>query len=269
MDWNVVDERLIRRGELLLSLDFLDVYNEELNALNQGKVGRPFTLTDSHVKFLSIIRYVFAMPYRQLEGFNRALCSLVPGIPSADYSGLRRRIMRLDMSLFVKKRISEESIVLAIDSSRVRVHKAGGWVERKHSRKRRYIKIHFAVNVETAEVVATEVTTDDTHDSKVFPILLEKTDQNGKVSKVIGDGAYDSSEIYELLESRGIEGTIKPRKNSRSDTPSEARKAAVKMYRLLGHKRWTKLKGTESDGALRQHTLHSNAYSESSAWQRP
>jgi hypothetical protein len=34
MDWSAVDERLIRRGELLLSLDFLDDYG--LSLLNDA-----------------------------------------------------------------------------------------------------------------------------------------------------------------------------------------------------------------------------------------
>jgi hypothetical protein len=39
MDWRVVDERLIRRGELLLSLGFLESYDLELSVLNCDKVG--------------------------------------------------------------------------------------------------------------------------------------------------------------------------------------------------------------------------------------
>lgn len=98
------------------------------------------------------------------------------------------------------------------------------------------------MNVETKEVVAMEVTTDVTHDSKVFPKLLEEAERHGRVVKVYGDGAYDSSEIYELLESKGVEAAIKPRKNSRSETPSEARGRAVSLYRRLGHQAWAKLK---------------------------
>jgi hypothetical protein len=76
MDWGAVDERLIRRGELLLSLDFLDDY--ELILLNDGKVGRPFKIT---IVFLAVVRYLFSMPYRQIEGFTRALHRLVPRLP--------------------------------------------------------------------------------------------------------------------------------------------------------------------------------------------
>lgn len=41
MDWKSVDERLIRRGELLLSLDFLERYDDELRDMNRGEEGRP------------------------------------------------------------------------------------------------------------------------------------------------------------------------------------------------------------------------------------
>jgi hypothetical protein len=77
MGWRCVDGRLIRRGELLLSLDFLERYDE-------GKVGRPYRVTCMYVVFLAVVRYLISMPYRQLEGFTRALHRLIPGNPSVD-----------------------------------------------------------------------------------------------------------------------------------------------------------------------------------------
>lgn len=242
MGWKEIDERLIRRGELVLDLDFLEKYKEELEEMNRGKEGRRFTLTHSHIRFLGVVRYLFSMPYRQLEGFARALNRLVPSLPSGDYSGLRRRILGLDLSPYENLKSSDEPIAISVDSTGISVHKAGGWVERVHGKKKRYVKIHFAVNVQTGEVVAMEVTTDDVHDSKVFPKLLEEAERHGKVVKVYGDGAFDSSDIYELLDSKGIEDAIKPRRNSRLDAPSEARRGAVRLYRHLGHRRWARLK---------------------------
>jgi len=90
----VVDGRLIRRDELL-SLDFLEVYDDELTGLNIGKVGRPFKITFRYVEFLMVMRYLFSMPYRQLEGFTRALNRLIPRLPLADYPWIRRRILTL------------------------------------------------------------------------------------------------------------------------------------------------------------------------------
>ena len=85
-------------GELLLSLDFLEDYEFELSVMNDGKVGRPFKLTNRYVELLMVVRCPFSMPYRQLEGFTRALSRLVPRLPPIDYSWARRRMLRLDLS---------------------------------------------------------------------------------------------------------------------------------------------------------------------------
>ncbi|MEM2403604.1 MAG: transposase [Candidatus Methanomethylicia archaeon] len=55
-------------------------YDSELTALNRGKVGHPFKLTVRYVEFLMVVRYLFSMPYRQLEGFTMALNRLIPSI---------------------------------------------------------------------------------------------------------------------------------------------------------------------------------------------
>jgi hypothetical protein len=79
MDWRGFDERLIRRGELLLSLDFLERYDLDLSLLNLGKVGRPYRVTYMYVMFLAVVRYLFSMPYRQLEGLHRLIPRLFMG----------------------------------------------------------------------------------------------------------------------------------------------------------------------------------------------
>ncbi|MEM4007181.1 MAG: transposase [Nitrososphaerota archaeon] len=80
MYWSVVGERLIKRGELLLSFEFLECYDSKLMDLNNGKVGRPFKITDRYVEFLMVVRYLFSIPYRQLEGFTRALNRLIKNV---------------------------------------------------------------------------------------------------------------------------------------------------------------------------------------------
>ena len=85
-----VDEGLIRCGGLLLSLDFSRAM--ALSLLNDGKVERPFKLTESYIMFLAAICYPSSMPYRQFEGFTRTLNRLIPKLPSIDYSWIRRLI---------------------------------------------------------------------------------------------------------------------------------------------------------------------------------
>jgi len=81
VDWSCVDERLIRQGELLLSLDFLESYECELRRMNRGKVGRPYTLTDKYVEFLVVVRYLSCFPYRQLEGSPEPSTGLFQSFP--------------------------------------------------------------------------------------------------------------------------------------------------------------------------------------------
>jgi hypothetical protein len=55
-------------------------------------------------------------------------------------------------------------------------------VERK-----RYIKIHFAVDINTKEVISMDVTTDDVHDSEVLPRLLKDASMNRDVAEAFMD----------------------------------------------------------------------------------
>jgi hypothetical protein len=87
MDWQKIDEKLIKRGELILDTDLLKHHEEELKTVNQGKNGRPSRMTTSYIQLLAAIRILYGMPYRQLEGFTRTLHKLDPALPTGDYSG--------------------------------------------------------------------------------------------------------------------------------------------------------------------------------------
>jgi hypothetical protein len=243
MNWQKIDEKLIRRGELILDTDLLKHHEEELKAANQGKNGRPFRMATSYIQFLSAVRYLYQMPIRQLEGFTRTLHKLVPALPTGDYSGLRIRILNLSVDSYRDLRETSDPVSIAVDSTGIKVEKAGGWVERKHGEKRRIVKLHFAVNTVTHEVVAMEVSTDDVHDVKALPGLVEEAEGNVRVARLYGDGAYDSGEVYDLLEAKGIEPVIKPRRSSRLGSGPLARRRAVSQIRELGYEAWAKLTG--------------------------
>jgi hypothetical protein len=244
MDWKEADERLIRRGELILDPKFLENPGQELKTMNKHKRGRNYHIANTYIQLLAAVRYLYSMPYQQLEGFTRALHRLVPTTPPrADYSGIRKRLLRLPVDPYRGLRESNEPVSIAVDSTGISVHKAGGWIERVHGKKKRYVKLHFAVNTVTHEVVSMEVTTDDEHDVKALPGLVEESEGNVRVAKLIGDGAYDSGDVYRLLEGRGIEPVIKPRRNSRLDAGSPSRRRAVELCREVGYEAWARLTG--------------------------
>ena len=242
-DWRETDERLIRRGELILELGFVENYQNELDSMNHGKEGRPYKLTPTYIQFLTAFRILYGVPYRQLEGFTRSLHKLIPQLPPGDYSGLRKRSLGMNPDPYAALKETEEPVAIAVDSTGVKVRRAGGWVKRKHGKKKRYVKLHFAVDVETKEVVAMEVSTDDVHDVKAFKGLLEGAERRRRVSELLGDGAYAARSVYEALEERGIEAVVKPRDNSSVDTLSPARRRVVREFLELGYEDWAVEKG--------------------------
>jgi hypothetical protein len=243
MDWQKIDEKLTRRGELILDTDLLKHHEEELKTANRGKNGRPYQIAASYIQLLTAIRYLYQMPYRQLEGFTRTLHKLVPALPTGDYSGLRIRILSQPVNPYRGLKETNEPVSIAVDSTGIKVQKAGGWIERKHGKKKRYVKLHFAVNTVTHEVVSMEVSTDDVHDVKALPGLVEGAERNVRVARLLGDGAYDSGDVYEFLENRGIEAVVKPRRNARLGVGPSARRRAVSKIRELGYEAWARITG--------------------------
>jgi hypothetical protein len=216
--WKRVDERLIKRGMLIMDLNFLRNYRDELVRMNRKKRGRPYRIAESYVIFLAVIRYLFSLGYRQLEGLTRSLERVFPILPAIDYSWIRRRIVWSGEGLVsYNLRSVNGPVVIVLDSTGVKVCRSGSWLERRCSRRRGYLKIHFAIDARTGEIVCFERTTDRVHDSEVAKRMVDRSMEAGNVITVIGDGAYDSIGFIRYLERKGIEPIIRPRRNARTD----------------------------------------------------
>lgn len=97
-NWKEYNDKLVRRGELYISLDFLKGWDRELDEMNRNKIGRPFIYPKNFMYFLAFIHIAF-LPFRQIEGFLRKLSEFIPKIKSADYSTICKRLKRLDVNL--------------------------------------------------------------------------------------------------------------------------------------------------------------------------
>ncbi len=69
-NWKEYNEHLVQQGEILLNVENLQEWREELQEMNLGKNGRPFRYPHSLILFLGMLRVVFSLPYRQLEGLS-------------------------------------------------------------------------------------------------------------------------------------------------------------------------------------------------------
>lgn len=227
-DWKKYNQELVRRGELLIGFDFLESWDQELKAMNLGKPGKPFAYPTGFVKFLAPVRVFFHLPYRQEEGFVEALSKFVPELRVPDYTTIYRRV-----SVFVpefERSIGDldDEVVIAVDSSGIKVTNRGDWIRELWNRKSKkgYLKIHLAVDVKTKQILAMEVTDDRVGDAEKFGDLVSGARKVANVVKVLGDGAYDSKENFDILEANGIEAGIRPRRGS----SGKARGSWSRMY---------------------------------------
>lgn len=242
-DWKEYNEKLVRRGELYLSLDFLERWGEEVKKMNKGKRGRPFRFPEAFVDWMGLIRAWFFMPFRQMEGFLRALSLHVPVEP-ADYTTLFKRIKDSDLDLSSTIEAGED-VVIAVDSTGVRVTNRGEWMREKWNNHRGWIKVHLSVDVESKQILGLELTNEEVGDADMFPSLLEQSKANSKgIKRVLGDGAYDDREAFNLLKESRIESGIKTRSNATTKSRGSLYRAqCVRERQKLGYKEWSKKKG--------------------------
>ena len=204
--------------------------------MNKGKVGRPYLYPETFIYFLGFLHTVF-LPFRQLEGFLRRLSEYIPRLKTLDYSTICKRLKKLNIQL---PSDLGGDLIVAIDSTGMKVTNRGEWIRHKWKTRKGWIKVHIAVDVKTKKLLALEITDERTGDGKMLKPLVERVkDRGGKISKVYGDGGYDSRENFNYLADNDIEPVIKTRKDASTQargSPSRAR--MVREVRRLGYEGW-------------------------------
>ena len=236
-NWKKYNESLVRRGEILLNFDVIDNWHIELEKMNKNKEGRQFVYPDSFIRLLGYMRTYFHLPYRQTEGVVREHgANALPSIPH--YSNISRRINRLDIKINdddMKSSLQHDNnFVIAVDATGVKVSNRGDWIRHKWNVKRGYLKIHVAVDIKRKRILSLHVTSEEVHDGKVLPKLVEDITikQNKQIDMTIADGSYDNNQIFQFLSFNNIKPAIKVRKNSKCrKTNHYLRNKTVKMQK--------------------------------------
>ena len=216
MKWSAYNQSLVRRGEILIGFDVINNWDTELKEMNKDKVGEPFHYPNTFLLLLGYAKVYFHLPYRQTEGIAQGHAKgRVPDIP--DYSTISRRINRLDIKIEAKsKEFEDHYIVIAIDSTGIKVTNRGQWIKDKWDvKKKGYLKIHIAVDIKTKKILSMKVTDEHVHDSKALPELVDniaRSDNVTAIGKVFADGSYDSNDIFRCITDNGILPCIKVRK---------------------------------------------------------
>ena len=157
-----------------------------------------------------------------------------------------RAVQQRRKKLRIPKAASTQPIHLMIDSTGLRIHVG---TARKPPKLRAWRKLHIAVDRETGNIVASELTASRACDATRVPALL--TQIQAPLVSVAADSAYDKEAVYEAIEAhspgRRTRVVIPPQRNAtlsqNSNTAMQERDRHIRAIERHGRREWYKLSG--------------------------
>lgn len=240
-NWREYDRALVERGSLTVWFDE-EFVREHWRPKANGKRGAPFLYSDLAIQVLLMLKGVFHLPYRALEGFARSLMRLMElPLPIPDHTHMSRRARTL--AVVIPRQARRGPIHVVVDSTGMKIFGEGEWKVRQHGvgKRRTWRKVHFAVDADVKDVIGVEVTTTAWMDCEIFGGLLDQVE--GPIGQVDADGAYDTREVYEAGMARGAEVVVPPRENAVSWDENHPRTRALADIAERGMPAWQEATG--------------------------
>jgi len=242
-NWHKYNQDLVKRGSITFFIDPKALTEKP----EKNKRGRPCLFSHPLIHLLLVLKIQYRLTYRTLEGFAK---SMLPHIQAdvflPTYSLICKRASKLEALL--PKLSSRRPKVVLIDATGIKVYGEGEWKVKMHgaSKRRKWIKLHIAVDEKTQEITHLEITKGHEADCKVGPKIIENLPSS--VDTVIGDGGYDTKRCRKAIGRIGAKELIPPRKNGRLSSTLIRRNNALFEIKGLGGDKlareiWGKLTG--------------------------
>ncbi|CCO49730.1 transposase (fragment) [Vibrio nigripulchritudo SOn1] len=174
-NWRKYNNSLVNRGSLTFWID-----EEAITEWKQSKRdrrGRPRLFSDLAITTALMVKRIFSLPLRALQGVINSVFRLanVP-LVCPHYTCISRQAK--DVEICFKS--SSRGVIqhLAIDATGLKVYGEGDWKVKKHgtdAKRRVWRKLHLAVDTDTHEIIASELTLSGVTDAEVHPNLIKQT----------------------------------------------------------------------------------------------
>ncbi len=140
LNWKEYNQALVNRGDI--TIYFNDEVLENWYSDLPKQKGAQEVYSDLCIETLLMLKVVFKLAYRQTQGFARSLLRLM-GIYDVEipcYSQICRRSINLDIAPYSIPK--QGPIVIAIDSTGLKIFGEGEWKVRKHGYSKRRIPMN-------------------------------------------------------------------------------------------------------------------------------
>jgi hypothetical protein len=214
-----------------------------------GQRGRSPFSSNVAIETGPLLRWAFGRPWRQTEGLLRSVATLL-GLSLAvpDHTTFLRRSTGL--SLVAPLLPTTGPVHVVLDSTGLKVYGAGEWQQEKHGgRRRTWRKLHLAVNPDSGEILASELTSNEVGDPSMVGPLLDQIP--GALASVMADGAYDGESVYQAIAARQPDSPpaviIPPRVTAvlspTADVAPSLRDRHIQVMQEKGQRGWQKAVG--------------------------
>lgn len=246
-NWSKYDKALVQRGSITFWMS--DDLEKTWLYTGEKQRGSQFEYTDQAILVMLMVKEVFHLTNRGVEGFVRSLFRIMKiNLPVPDHSTLSKRGKDLKVKLPKK---SSQSLNIVMDSTGLKIYGEGEWKVRMHgvSKRRTWRKLHVGANPEDGEIQAVLLTENNVSDDQAVEKLLEQIEQT--IIDFAADGAYDKRKVYDSLNAHSpdVNILIPPRRNARiwkhGNTKTERlkRDENLRTIRKEGRKEWKKNSG--------------------------
>jgi len=232
-NWKEYNNELVKRGEYYINPRFLETWIDEINELNEGKIGQPYMYPTSMIEFLAILK-AKNFDLRALQGIVKALSKRLGNFPVISFSQIRRRIKQLNFMFKAKS----DHLITGTDGSGLKVSNRGEWVRQKWAVRRGWVKVVILGDIK-GNIVDIRVGNEDLDENKASRGMLRKNAKN--IDKNLADGLHDCEDNFNLYDKLKIKPGIKIRKNANPEGMAP-RPYAVQEYKKKGYKKWAKEK---------------------------
>jgi hypothetical protein len=154
------------------------------------------------------------------------------------------KTLQLPTDLLTKKNITD----IALDTTGLKVYGEGEWRAEKYGGRKRWKKLHLALDPESGKLIIAEITDEYVHDTTYMEKALQSAGR--RQGKILIDGIADSGTCYQLARKYNRVLLTPPKRGAilRKEIGYESRNDAIRIIRGLGNDQtarsiWAKLVG--------------------------
>jgi hypothetical protein len=212
-NWSEYNRALIQRGSITVWVEEKFLKNW-ISFSHTGKTGRPETYSDDAILMLLVLREVFKLTLRSLQGFAKSLFQMMNlNLPIPCYTQICRRAKTLHKRI-IRLFKGKKKCNIIFDSTGLKVYGEGEWKVKVHgkAKRRTWRKLHIGIDADTQDIVCCELTGNDEGDAEVAEKMLDRV--KGSIKSFRGDGAYDSNSLRKKVHEKGGTCIIPPPRNA-------------------------------------------------------